>query len=89
MDLGVIVSRLVCNVLCSSSILVLNCKSMCILIFCCYLIESEPHLEEDEALAKALQESLNVESSPPPPPPRYDYGSPFPSLSYSFPYGYR
>ncbi|KAK4367681.1 hypothetical protein RND71_011473 [Anisodus tanguticus] len=52
------------------------------------VIESEPNLEEDEALAKALQESLNVEP-PPPPPPRYDYGSLFPPVSYSFPYGYR
>lgn len=49
------------------------------------VIESEPNLEEDEALAKALQESLNVESSP----PRYDFGSFFPPVSHSYPHGYR
>ncbi|XP_009624774.1 protein DA1-related 1 [Nicotiana tabacum] len=49
------------------------------------VIESEPNLEEDEALAKALQESLNVESSP----PQYDFGSFFPPVAYSYPRGYR
>ncbi|CAI9758760.1 unnamed protein product [Fraxinus pennsylvanica] len=52
--------------------------------------ESQSHLEEDEMLAKALQESLNVES-----PPRYDYGGRgdyggyFPPYPYYYSSGYR
>lgn len=48
--------------------------------------ENESYLEEDEQLAKALQESLNVEA---PSPPRYDYGSFFPPFPSFFPSGYR
>ncbi|XP_027153838.1 protein DA1-related 1-like [Coffea eugenioides] len=51
------------------------------------VIEDEPNLEEDEQLAKALQESLNVES--PPSPPQYDYGSFFPPYQFFYPSGYR
>lgn len=47
------------------------------------VIEDEPDLEEDEQLAKAIQESLNVES--PPSPPRYDYGSLFPPYQFFYP----
>ncbi|KAL2499763.1 LIM zinc-binding domain-containing protein [Abeliophyllum distichum] len=46
--------------------------------------ESQSNLEEDELLAKALQESLNVES-----PPRYDYGGYLSPYSYYYPSGYR
>ncbi|XAR73917.1 hypothetical protein NMG60_11008042 [Bertholletia excelsa] len=48
------------------------------------VIESEAHLEEDEQLARAIQESLNMDS-----PPRYDYGNFFPSYPYPYPSGYR
>ncbi|KAK4426316.1 protein DA1-related 1 [Sesamum alatum] len=56
------------------------------------VIENEAHLEEDEQLAKALQESLNMESPPrstPPRSPGYDYGSFFPRFPFFSPSGYR
>ncbi|KAK2987490.1 hypothetical protein RJ640_012149 [Escallonia rubra] len=48
------------------------------------VIETESHLEEDEQLAKALQESLNMDS-----PPQYDHGSLFPPYPSFYPSGYR
>ncbi|KAM7516610.1 hypothetical protein LguiA_006193 [Lonicera macranthoides] len=48
------------------------------------VLDDESHLEEDEQLAKALQESLNMDS-----PPRYDHGSLFPPYPYLYPSGYR
>uniref|UniRef100_A0A5B7ASM6 LIM zinc-binding domain-containing protein n=1 Tax=Davidia involucrata TaxID=16924 RepID=A0A5B7ASM6_DAVIN len=48
------------------------------------VIDNEPHLEEDEQLAKALHESLNMES-----PPRYDYGNLSPPNPYFYPAGHR
>ncbi|CAK9158735.1 unnamed protein product [Ilex paraguariensis] len=48
------------------------------------IVDNESHLEEDEQLALAVQESLNMES-----PPRYDFGSLFPSNPYFYPPGYR
>ncbi|KAL0461511.1 UNVERIFIED_CONTAM: protein DA1-related 1 [Sesamum latifolium] len=56
------------------------------------VIENESQLEEDEQLAKALQESLNMESPPEPTPPRspgYDYGRFFPRFPFFSPSGYR
>ncbi|CAM8921866.1 unnamed protein product [Rhodiola kirilowii] len=50
------------------------------------VIDNDSYLEEDEQLAKALQESLNVES---PPRPRHDNGSIFPPFPFVFPTGYR
>ncbi|KAK2996111.1 hypothetical protein RJ639_029447 [Escallonia herrerae] len=47
------------------------------------VIEIESHLEEDEQLAKALQESLNMDS-----PPQYNHGSLFPH-PFFYPSGYR
>jgi hypothetical protein len=46
--------------------------------------DTESYLEEDEQLAKALQESLNIDSAP-----RYDYGNLFPPHPYFYPAGYR
>ncbi|KAL0396655.1 UNVERIFIED_CONTAM: protein DA1-related 1 [Sesamum calycinum] len=49
-------------------------------------------LEEDEQLAKALQESLNMESPPrqtPPRSPGHDYGRFFPRFPFFSPSGYR
>ncbi|GAA0157901.1 actin or actin-binding cytoskeletal protein [Lithospermum erythrorhizon] len=43
-------------------------------------IDNDTLLEEDEQLAKALQESLTVDS-----PPKYDYGSAFPPYPYLYP----
>ncbi|KAK3000514.1 hypothetical protein RJ639_020798 [Escallonia herrerae] len=48
------------------------------------VIEIESHSEEDEQLAKALQESLNMDS-----PPQYDHGSLFPPYPFFYPSGYR
>lgn len=59
------------------------------------VIDHDSQLEEDELLAKALQESLNLESpaqtppqTPPrPPPPQYDRGNmlqPYPFFSYGY-----
>ncbi|GMP31646.1 hypothetical protein CsSME_00005778 [Camellia sinensis var. sinensis] len=48
------------------------------------VIDNDSHLEEDEQLAKALQESMKMDS-----PPRYDYGSLFPPYPYFNPSGYR
>ncbi|GAA0170572.1 hypothetical protein LIER_24801 [Lithospermum erythrorhizon] len=48
------------------------------------VIENDSHLEEDEQLAKALQESLSFDS-----PPRYNYGSVFPPYPYLYPPSYR
>ncbi|KAG9133826.1 hypothetical protein Leryth_022856 [Lithospermum erythrorhizon] len=47
------------------------------------VIENDSHLEEDEQLAKALQESLSFDS-----PPRYNYGSVFPPYPYLYPPSY-
>ncbi|KAG9145045.1 hypothetical protein Leryth_018335 [Lithospermum erythrorhizon] len=44
------------------------------------IIDNESQLIEDEQLAKALQESLIVDS-----PPQYDYGSFFPPFSFFYP----
>ncbi|XP_073061425.1 protein DA1-related 1-like isoform X2 [Primulina eburnea] len=59
-------------------------------------IDKESHLEEDEQLAKAIQESLNVESptqspprAPPTRPPVYDHGSLFPHNIFRYPLGRR
>ncbi|XP_021718530.1 protein DA1-related 1-like isoform X1 [Chenopodium quinoa] len=58
------------------------------------VIDHDSLLEEDELLAKALQESLNMESpaqtpppTPPRPPPQYDRGTmmqPYPFFSYGY-----
>lgn len=58
------------------------------------VIDHNTLLEEDELLAKALQESLNMESpaqtpprTPPQPPPQYDRGNmmqPYPFFSYGY-----
>ncbi|KAA8531788.1 hypothetical protein F0562_006495 [Nyssa sinensis] len=48
------------------------------------IIDDESHLEDDELLAKAFQESLNME-----PPPQYDYGNLFPPYPYFYPDEYR
>lgn len=48
-------------------------------------VPDKSHLEEDEMLAKALQESLNMGS----PPRAYDHGSPIQPLPYFYPSGYR
>ncbi|GAA0151379.1 actin or actin-binding cytoskeletal protein [Lithospermum erythrorhizon] len=48
------------------------------------VIDNESQLVEDEQLAKALQESLIVDS-----PPQYDYGSFFPPYPYFYPTVYR
>ncbi|KAL0424566.1 UNVERIFIED_CONTAM: protein DA1-related 1, partial [Sesamum radiatum] len=56
------------------------------------VIENESQLEEDEQLAKALQESLNMESPPrqtPPRSPGHDYGRFFPRFPFFSPSGYR
>ncbi|KAG5516761.1 hypothetical protein RHGRI_037485 [Rhododendron griersonianum] len=45
--------------------------------------DTESHFEEDEQLAKALQESLNIDSAP-----RYDHGNLFPPYPYYYPSGY-
>lgn len=47
--------------------------------------DNDSHIEEDEELAKALEESLNVDISP----PQNDYGNVIPPLSYSYSGGYR
>ncbi|KAI3824114.1 hypothetical protein L1987_05563 [Smallanthus sonchifolius] len=47
-------------------------------------LDHEDDIEDDEQLAKALQESLNVPS-----PPRNHYGSVFSPLPYFYPSGYR
>nr|DAD40625.1 TPA_asm: hypothetical protein HUJ06_014948 [Nelumbo nucifera] len=47
------------------------------------VIDNESHLEEDEQLARALQESLNVES------PRYDNGNTYPPIPFPFVTGFR
>lgn len=41
-------------------------------------------LEEDEQLAKAIQESLYIDSTP-----QYDYGNLFPPYPYLYPTGFR
>ncbi|KAI8525380.1 hypothetical protein RHMOL_Rhmol13G0225800 [Rhododendron molle] len=46
--------------------------------------DTESHFEEDEQLAKALQESLNIDSAP-----RYNSGNLFPPYPYYYPSGYR
>ncbi|KAK6128653.1 hypothetical protein DH2020_037611 [Rehmannia glutinosa] len=51
------------------------------------VIESESQLEEDEELAKALQESLNMES--PTRSPQYDYQTSFPLNPFYYPTGHR
>ncbi|KAA8547301.1 hypothetical protein F0562_003835 [Nyssa sinensis] len=48
------------------------------------VIDNESHVEEDELLAKALQESLNMES-----PPRHDYEDLSPPHPLFYPVGYR
>ncbi|KAJ4964727.1 hypothetical protein NE237_016576 [Protea cynaroides] len=48
------------------------------------VIDSGSHLEEDEQLARALQESLNVES-----PPRYENGDTFHPIPFPFSTGFR
>lgn len=48
------------------------------------LSDNDSYLEEDEQLAKALHESLNVDS-----PPRHDSGRFFPRFPFVFPTGYR
>ncbi|XP_043710916.1 protein DA1-related 1-like [Telopea speciosissima] len=48
------------------------------------VIDSGSHLEEDEQLARALQESLNVES-----PPRYENGNMFQPIPFPFSTGFR
>nr|GMC91493.1 protein DA1-related 1-like [Ipomoea batatas] len=48
-------------------------------------LEAEPDIEEDEMLAKAIQESLYVDS----PPRRNDYENFFPPYPYFYPPGYR
>ncbi|KAL3833414.1 hypothetical protein ACJIZ3_008150 [Penstemon smallii] len=56
------------------------------------VIDNESQLDEDEQLAKALQESLNVESPPPSPPPRppqYDSGSFLSPYPFYYPSGFR
>lgn len=55
------------------------------------VIETESQLEEDEQLAKALQQSLDVESPPKSPPksPPYEYGSSFLPYPFHYPSGYR
>lgn len=45
------------------------------------VIDNDSHLDDDEQLAKAIQESLNVS------PPRYNYGSLFPPYPYLYPSG--
>ncbi|XP_019176353.1 PREDICTED: protein DA1-related 1-like [Ipomoea nil] len=50
------------------------------------VIEPEADIEEDEMLAKAIQESLYVDSSP---PRRNDYETFFPPYPYFYPPGYR
>ncbi|XP_052205326.1 protein DA1-related 1-like isoform X2 [Diospyros lotus] len=61
------------------------------------VIDNESHLEEDEQLAKAIQESLNLSSpespthtpaSPPHTPPRYNYGNLFQPYPYFYPAGH-
>ncbi|GFY93996.1 LIM domain-containing protein [Actinidia rufa] len=47
----------------------------------------ESYVDEDEQLAKALQESMNIGS--PQQPPRYDNGNLFPPYPYFYPAGYR
>lgn len=48
------------------------------------VIDNDSHLEEDEQLAKALQESLNVESPPRSPPRQFgSFFAPFPFLDPS------
>ncbi|RVW27126.1 Protein DA1-related 1 [Vitis vinifera] len=66
----------------SSKLFLADSSSTLILVvfffFSIYLLDTESQLEEDEQLARALQESLNVES-----PPRHDAGNifqPFPSF---------
>lgn len=61
-----------------------------------FFSDHNSQLEEDELLAKALQESLDMESpaetqhqTPPRPPPQYDHGNaptwqPCPFLTYGF-----
>ncbi|PSS36441.1 Protein DA1-related like [Actinidia chinensis var. chinensis] len=48
----------------------------------------ESYVDEDEQLAKALQESMNI-GSPQQQPPRYDNGNLFPPYPYFYPAGYR
>ncbi|XP_042508896.1 protein DA1-like isoform X2 [Macadamia integrifolia] len=48
------------------------------------VIDSGSHLDEDEQLARALQESLNVES-----PPRYEGGNMFQPIPFPFSTGFR
>ncbi|KAL2531925.1 Protein DA1-related 1 [Abeliophyllum distichum] len=48
------------------------------------VIDNDSHLEEDEQLAKTLQESLIVES-----PPRHDFGGFFAPNPFYYPSGYR
>ena len=49
-----------------------------------FLLDDDYCLEEDEQLAKAIQESLNVD-----PPPRINHGGLFPLLPNFFPSVYR
>ncbi|XP_042495592.1 protein DA1-like isoform X1 [Macadamia integrifolia] len=48
------------------------------------VIDSGSHVEEDEQLARALQESMNMES-----PPRYDNGNMFQPMTFPFSTGFR
>ncbi|EPS58140.1 hypothetical protein M569_16676, partial [Genlisea aurea] len=56
-------------------------------------VGKNPHLEEDEALARALQESWNISSPPRSSPPNhfsgYGFGNFFPTNPFSYPPSYR